>query len=77
MSNDITPEIINEKPQLAIYFANRDMFKVEIDGISFVVTLESSEEKYGRVALKKQRDIYAEQKRVEYKRFLEYNTFND
>ncbi len=61
LGDDISLEIIKEKPQLALYLANRDMYKVEIDGMSFVVIRVSSEENFGIIALKKQREIYTEE----------------
>ena len=59
--NEIIWKPIKEKPKVALFLAKRDMYRVEIEGISFVLICVGNEEKFGIAALKKQKIIYEEQ----------------
>lgn len=59
--NDILWEPIKEKPNVAFFLAKRDMYRVEIEGFSFVLVCIGSKEDFGVVALKKQKAVYEEQ----------------
>ena len=54
-------EKVEEKPNVVLFLAKRDMFRVEIGGIQFILVCINSYEEFGIVALKKQREIYIEQ----------------
>lgn len=58
---DITYEKLKEKPKVALVLAKREMYRVEISGIAFVLVQVKVQEKFGVVALKKQKGLYEEQ----------------
>lgn len=58
--DEIIWEKISDKPNVALFLARRDMYRVEIEGISFVMIHIGSEEKFGISALKKQQQAYEE-----------------
>lgn len=51
---------LEKKPNIAIYLSKRQMYKVEMEGFSFVIVEIQAEEQFGIVALKKQKAIYEE-----------------
>ena len=58
--DEVIQKKISDKPNIALFLARRDMYRVEIDGVSFVLIHIDSEEKFGISALKKQQAIYVE-----------------
>lgn len=58
--DEVIQKKISDKPNIALFLARRDMYRVEIDGVSFVLIHIDSEEKLGISALKKQQAIYVE-----------------
>ena len=58
---NIIYEELKEKPKVALFLATRPMYRVEIEGIAFILVQVKEQEPFGLVALKKQREIYIEQ----------------
>ena len=58
---NIISEELKEKPKVALFLATRPMYRVEIEGIAFILVQIKEQEQFGLVALKKQREIYIEQ----------------
>lgn len=58
---DIVYEKLKDKPKVALFLAKRDMYRVEIGGIAFVLVQVRQQEEFGTVALKKQKSLYEEQ----------------
>lgn len=58
--DEVIREKISEKPNIALFLARRDMYRVEISGVSFVMIHMDAEEKFGVSALKKQQSVYEE-----------------
>lgn len=58
---DITYEELKEKPKVPLFLAKRDMYRVKIGGLSFVLVRVGVQEEFGISALRKQRDMYTEQ----------------
>ena len=52
--------IIKEKPKLPLFLAMRNIYKVKINGICFMLIESGSDEKFGIKAFKKQIAIYEE-----------------
>lgn len=59
--NEIVCKPIKKKPKVALFLAKRDMYRIEIEGLFFVLICVGNEERFGIAALKKQKVIYEEQ----------------
>lgn len=58
---DITCQKINGTLQVPLMLAKRELYRVSLNGVSFVVIKTGKEEPFGIVALKKQKKLYMEQ----------------
>lgn len=58
--DEVIRKKISDKPNIALFLARRDMYRVEINGVSFVVIHMDAEENFGVSALKKQLSVYEE-----------------
>ena len=58
--DNISIEVLKEKPNVALFLAKRMMYQVEIENVSFVLIETDTKEKFGAAAFKKQLAAYEE-----------------